>query len=106
MEYDQAKAHLDDCLALAGNCHKLYTSLDDSLRRTANQAFFDKLYVQDDNRVEGQIGEPFTIFFDPEIQKLALRRKVEGESGTQTSTVARLNNDHLFGLTGFEPATP
>ncbi len=106
MEYDQAKAHLDDCLALAGNCHKLYTSLDDSLRRTANQAFFDKLYVQDDNRVEGQIGEPFTIFFDPEIQKLALRRKVEGESGTQTSTVARLNNNHLVGLTGFEPATP
>jgi hypothetical protein len=23
MEYDQAKAHLDDCLTLAGNCYKL-----------------------------------------------------------------------------------
>jgi len=72
MEYDQAKAHLNDCLALAGNCYKLLTSVDDSLRRTANQAFFEKLYAQDDNRIEGQIGEPFNIFFDPEIQKLKL----------------------------------
>ncbi|MFT8638114.1 MAG: recombinase zinc beta ribbon domain-containing protein, partial [Pseudoclavibacter sp.] len=100
MEYDQAKAHLDDCLALAGNCHKLYMSLDDSLRRTCNQAFFDKLYVMPDDRIEGQIGEPFSIFFDPGVQKLALRRKAEGESGTQTSSVARLNNDLLVGLTG------
>ena len=38
IEYDQAKAHLDDCLTLAGNCHQLYMSLDDSLRRIANQA--------------------------------------------------------------------
>ena len=72
MEYDQAKAHLNDCLALAGNCYKLLTSVDDSLRRTANQAFFEKLYAQDDNRIEGQIGEPFNIFFDPDIQKLKL----------------------------------
>lgn len=72
-------------------------SLDDSLRRTANQAFFDRLYVQDDNWIEGQVGEPFNIVFDPEIQKLALRREAEGESGTQTSSVARLNNGHLVG---------
>ncbi|WP_300766563.1 hypothetical protein [uncultured Bifidobacterium sp.] len=25
IEYDQAKAHLDDCLRLAGDCHKLCT---------------------------------------------------------------------------------
>jgi transposase-like protein len=98
MEYDRAKAHLDDCLTLAGNCHTLYMSLDASLRRTTNQAFFDRLYVQDDNRIEGQVGEPFNIFFDPEIQKLALRREAEGESGTQTSSVARLNNGHLVAL--------
>ncbi|WGT48326.1 hypothetical protein [Tessaracoccus lacteus] len=39
MEYDQAKAHLEDCLALAGDCHAIYMSIDDSLRRLANQAF-------------------------------------------------------------------
>lgn len=52
--YNQARAHLDDCLTLAGNCHDLYTSIDDSLRRIANQAFFDKLFVQPDSAtIEG-----------------------------------------------------
>ena len=49
IEYDQAKAHLDDCLTLAGNCHQLYMSIDDPLRRIANQAFFDRLYIQPDD---------------------------------------------------------
>jgi hypothetical protein len=43
IEYEQAKSHLDDCLALAGDMHAIYMSIDDSLRRIANQAFFDKL---------------------------------------------------------------
>lgn len=105
MEYDQAKAHLDDCLTLAGNCYKLYMSQDDALRRTCNQAFFEKLWVRDDSRVEGRLGEPFNILFDPEIQKLALRRKAESESGNQTSFVASLNNEHLVELPGIEPGS-
>lgn len=40
IEYEQTKAHLDDCLALAGDCHAIYMSINDSLRRLANQAFF------------------------------------------------------------------
>lgn len=39
--YELASAHLDDCLALARDCYKLYMSIDDSLRRVTNQAFFD-----------------------------------------------------------------
>lgn len=54
IEYDQAKAHLVDCLKLAGDCHKLYMSIDDSPRRITNQAFFDKLYIQDDDHIDAQ----------------------------------------------------
>lgn len=85
MEYDHAKAHLDDCLTLVGNCHKLYMSLDDSLRRIVNQAFFDKLYVQEDDHIEGQLGDPFNILTDPEIQQLALATRV------RTSLEIKLN---------------
>ena len=95
IEYDRAKAHLDDCLALAGDCHALYLSLDDSLRRTANQAFFDKLYVTTEDQIDGQPGEPFNVFFNPDVQRLALRPEAEDESGTQTSFVVGLNNEHL-----------
>lgn len=105
MEYDQAKAHLDDCLTLVGNCHQLYMSLDNSLRRIANQAFFDKLYVQEDNHIEGRLGEPFNILTDPDIQRLALRYKSENKSGNQTQFVASLNNEQRVPPVGLEPTT-
>ena len=105
IEYDQAKAHLDDCLRLAGDCYKLYMSIDDPLRRIANQAFFDKLYVQTDDQINGQPGEPFNIFFDPDVQQLATTRQRAVETGTQTGQVVGLNNDQLVELGGFEPPT-
>lgn len=106
IEYDQAKAHLDDCLKLAGDCHKLYMSIDDSLRRIANQAFFDKLYVQDDDHIDGQPGEPFNILFDPEVQQLTATRQRGAETGNQTGQVAGLNNDHWWAQRGSNPRPP
>ena len=106
VEYDQARAHLDDCLALAGDAHTIYMSLDDSLRRIANQAFFNRLVVTDGDVVEGEPGVPFNIFFDPGVQATALARQGEGgnEAG-KTGNVGGLNNDALVGPPGLEPGT-
>ena len=96
IEYDQAKAHLDDCLALAGDMHAIYMSIDDSLRRIANQAFFDKLIVTDDDAIHGEPGVPFNVFLDRDVQTLAVRQQGRtAESGTQTGDVVGLNNDLL-----------
>ena len=105
VEYDQARAHLDDCLALAVDAHTIYVSLDDSLRRIANQAFFNRLVVTDGD-VEGEPGVPFNIFFDPGVRATALARQGEGgnEAG-KTGSVGGLNNDALVGRAGLEPAT-
>ncbi len=101
IEYEQAKAHLEDCLALAGDCHAIYMSIDDSLRRLANQAFFDKLTVTDADTIDGQPGEPFNILFDPDVQRIAVERQHQNtESGRQTGNVVGLNNDHLVELRG------
>ncbi len=105
IEYDQATAHLDDCLTLAGDCYKLYMSIDDSLRRIANQAFFDKLYVQTNDQIDSRPGEPFNIFFDPDVQQLATTRQRAAETGNQTGNVVGLNNDQLVEHRGFEPLT-
>ncbi len=102
IEYEQAKAHLDDCLALAGDCHAIYMSIDDSLRRIANQALFDKLIVTPDESIDGEPGERFNIFFDLAVQQLAVRRQGQNaESGPQTAYVGGLNNDLLV-----EPREP
>lgn len=105
-EYEQAQAHLDDCLALAKDCHAIYTSIDDSLRRIANQAFFDKLYVTEADTVDGEPGVPFNIMFNPGVQATAQRRQADGDlSRTQTGDVAGLNNDDLVGPVGLDPTT-
>ena len=107
IEYEQAKAHLDDCLALAGDMHTIYMSIDDSLRRIANQAFFDKLIVTDDDTIHGEPGVPFNVFLDRDVQTLAVRQQGRtAESGTQTGDVVGLNNDLLVDLRGLEPLTP
>ncbi|WP_338110371.1 recombinase family protein [Pseudoglutamicibacter albus] len=106
MEYELASAHLDDCLALGRDCYKLYMSIDDSLRRIANQAFFDKLYLSEEGTVIGEPGEPFNAFFDPGVQTTAARHEGRAaESRSQTGNVAGLNNDLLVGPEGLEPPT-
>ena len=72
IKYDQAKAHLDGCLALAGDCHAIYMSIEDLLRWIANQAFFDKPIVTPDDAIDGEPDEPFNIFFDPAIHQLRI----------------------------------
>src|SRR5690625_1932193 len=107
IEYDQARAHLDDCLALAGNAHAIYMSIDDSLRRIANQAFFERLTVTDDDAIDAEPGVPFDTLFNPEVQATALARQTSDGNGlTQTGNVAGLNNDALVPPAGFEPASP
>src|SRR5690606_17293588 len=101
-----ASAHLDDCLALARDCYTLYMSIDDSLRRIANHAFFDKLYLSEEGTVIGEPGEPFDAFFDLGVQTAAARHEGRAaESRSQTGNVAGLNNDLLVGRVGLEPTT-
>ena len=73
-----------------GDCHASYISIDDSLRRIANQALFDKLIVLPKDCIAGEPGEPFNAFFNPEVQTLAIRyQERTAESGPQTPSVAR-----------------
>ena len=102
----RAAVPLDDCLALAGDMHAIYMSNEDSLRRIANQAFFDKLIVTDDDTIDGEPGVPFNVFLNPDVQTLALRHQGrKAKSGTQTGDVAGLNNDLLVDVKGLEPLT-
>ncbi len=87
--------------------HAIYMSIDDSLRRIANQAFFDKLTVTDDDAIHGEPGVPFHVFLDRDVQTPAVRHQGRtAESGTQTGDVVGLNNDLLVEPRGLEPLTP
>ena len=110
VEYDQARAHLEDCLALAGNAHAIYMSLDDSLRRICNQAFFDRINVyevENTDTVDAHAGEPFDTLFHPALHAEALAYEARRQAGDDTlpDHVAGLNIEHWVGPAGIEPTT-
>ncbi len=108
--YDDAKHHLDDVLALAGNAHQLYTSLAPADRRLCNQAFFHRILIDETDNAHPDWHHGFEILHDPRIQQLALdthagKQKASTDASERLQTVAGLNNHSLVGVTGFEPAT-
>lgn len=81
IEYDQAKANLEDCLALAGDMHAIYMSIDDSLRRICNQAFFERIHVYEIENIDtltAEPGEPFDSLLDPNLHAAALAYRLVG----------------------------
>lgn len=103
IEYDQAKAHLEDCLALAGDMHAIYMSIDDSLRRICNQAFFERIHVyeiENADIVTADPGEPFDALLDPNLHAAALAYQASVRAGedVKPADVASLNIDYWVGL--------
>jgi site-specific DNA recombinase len=98
VQYETAKAHLDDCLALAGDCNAIYMSIDDSLRRIAKQAFFERIYVSEIDTIDPELGPPFDVLFNPAVQAEALLR--QAAPGRQ-----RRGTRPFFTCRGFEQRT-
>lgn len=85
-------------------------SLDDSLRRICNQAFFERINVyegEDIDTVAADHGEPFDLLFDPALHADALTYEAAVQQGmdAKPADVAGLNIQHWVGPAGLEPAT-
>jgi site-specific DNA recombinase len=69
--YAEARVHLDDALNLLANCADIYARCDDANRRLCNQAFFTRIYLDEDDhnrelRVEH--ARPFDMLLHPGVQ--------------------------------------
>ena len=76
-EYADARAHLDDALNLLENCAlencaDIYARCDDANRRLCNQAFFTKVYVEEDDELRVESARPFEMLLDPAVNADAL----------------------------------
>lgn len=71
-EYADARAHLEDALNLLANCADIYARCDDTNRRLCNQAFFTKVYVEEDDELRVEYQRPYEMLLDPEINGNAL----------------------------------
>ncbi|GAB3056271.1 hypothetical protein GCM10027079_22980 [Sediminivirga luteola] len=70
-DYADARAHLEDSLGLLGEVSTVYTRGDDQVRRLCNQAFFTKLYIDEDGEVQADIARPYNMLLDPAVHTQA-----------------------------------
>lgn len=107
--YAEAQAELADCIDLAGDCYTVYQQAPDSVRRLFNQAFFERIYITDQDEVETEPTGAFAMILDSSAQSAARDRHTVGAGNVQTP--ARFTSDEGLNLMrwvdlrGFEPLT-
>ena len=112
-EYAAARANLDDCLALLANISLIYSRCDNQNRRLCNQAFFRKIFIDEDREVKVEYQPSYEALCDVQSQANALnwaataKKKDEVQTFSRVETLVEgLNLAHMGWLTGLEPATP
>ena len=121
--FEQARAVLADTLDLTRDCHTAYLEADNSTRRLFNQAFFAKIYIDEDDETREQTvrvdyNEPFdsllsrlipaSVHRNLDIKKTALGEiPMDGfEADTRrTDKVQGSHTDTLVEVSGLEPPT-
>jgi site-specific DNA recombinase len=70
--YEEARTHLHECLALAGDCQTVYACGSGTTRRMANHAFFTRIYLDADDTIRLERTPSFGLLLDPDTQQQAL----------------------------------
>ncbi len=59
---------LDQALAIGQDCHRAFLAAGPKIRRLMNQAFFERLFISDDqDTVRSELAEPFAILLGEEL---------------------------------------
>lgn len=94
------RAFLHDSLRLLTDAHHAYANSDDGNRRLANQAFYTRLEVTEDEQLLSTLAEPFAT-----ITEAARGNEVEHEHDTSCD-VACSRKELWVETRGTEPPTP
>ncbi len=114
-EYADARVHLDDALDLLANCADIYARCDDANRRLCNQAFFTRIYLEDDDGEQLRVehARPFDMLLDPGVQADAAGwagggtlTAHEAQTPPNDGSGESLNLVRRVELRGLEPLTP
>ena len=95
-----ARAFLHDSLRLLTDAHRAYAHSDDGNRRLANQAFYTRLEITDDEQLRPRLAEPFKTI----ITEAAVGKKTKREHSTSTD-VACSRKTLWVEHRGLEPLT-
>ena len=86
--YTRQRTYLASAMKLLTYCATMYARSDDEAKRLANQAFFDKIYIGEDEQPIVELAEPFNALAPDTLSHVG---------GSSTSTTVEVR--------GFEPLT-
>ena len=104
LSYEQhvgGRAFLHDSLRLLTDAHRAYAHSDDGSRRLANQAFYTRLEVTENEQLRPRLVEPFATI----VAEAAGGKEAKREHST-SSDVACSRKTLWVGAEGLEPPTP
>ncbi len=120
LEFETIESNLNRALELARDCHAAYAAAAPKMRRLFNQAFFKRIYIDDDGQVTHDLAEPFRALLDPRLPT-ELDDRADGAASSRARTecwclpqdkeeaahcdAPGSNFDVLVGPAGLEPAT-
>ena len=107
-DYADARAHLGDALGLLANCADIYRRCDDTNRRLCNQAFFTKVFIDEDNELRVEHNRPFEMLLDPQVNANALTWAADADNARTSTNVSVGKGSSLVrgvGAEGLEPPT-
>ncbi len=114
--YETARATLAACLDLTRDCHAAYLEANDHTRRLFNQAFFSKIYIdEDDSAGEASVRVDYNQPFDELLTRLVpatVHLELQNRPARSDNPRPGVHQDQgcppsrLVELRGFEPLTP
>lgn len=107
-DYADPRAHLDDAPGLLATCADLYRRCDDTNRRLCNQAFFTKVFIDEDNELRVEHNRPFEMLLDPQVNANALTLAADMNKARTSTNVSVGKSSSLVrvvGPVGLEPTT-
>lgn len=99
-----ARAFLHNSLRLLTDAHRAYAHSDDGNRRLANQAFYTRLEIADDEQLRSRLAEPFATLVT-QASTLTGGKEAKREHPT-SSDVACSRKTLWVEVRGLEPLTP
>src|SRR5207244_13386732 len=79
------ETNLKRALDLATDCQAAYASAPPHIRKLFNQAFFKKLYIDDDSHLRSELAAPFDILLTDRVRAAAA--EVVPQADNQTAEV-------------------
>ena len=70
-DFQRAETNLKRALGRVGDCETAYREASDTVRRQFNLAFFDRLLIDEDYTVRGELAPPFEAILGDELRRRA-----------------------------------